>query len=502
MSVRTDTRLVEPLVERNPFRGQVYRPQTIPSPEEARPHLPLPILPEHPGWIALYWHAWENIWRNLSPPSPRSGLVAPYIKTQRANVLSIWESAFLAQVGVYGRRAFDFNQILNNFYSKQHRDGAICREINNEDGRDCFECYDPNGAGPNILAWAEWRCFRQTGDEQRIQAVFWPLLALQHWFHAYRTWPDGLYWATGLSSEMDNQPRVPDGRLHHRHWTWVDASMQAAVNLGRLGLMAAMLEEAEWVSKLAHESTELIAAINDKLWNVESSFYQDVSPKGTFGAVKSVGAYWGLLEKDLVPKDRRGPFIQHLRDPWAFNLPHRIPSLSADSEGYNSHSGNRWRGAVWSPTNYMVLKGLAAAEQPTLAFDIAYNHLSNIFAVYQQTGNLWDNYAPETITPGDPAQPDNVTWAGLPWIAMLLEDVIGLRVDWPLRRLFWYRYLESEQPYGVANYPLGQEGTLRLVGDAQKVVVETDVPFTLTIQDKVQSLKLAVPAGITEIELS
>lgn len=502
MSERTDTRLLEPLVARNPFRGRAYQPQTLPTAKEARPRLPVPVLPEHPGWVALYWHAWDMLWQSLSSPSPRSGLIAPYLSTPQADVLSLWESAFLTQVGVFGRRAFDFIQLLNNFYGKQHRDGAICRQINSRDGQDCFERYDPNGAGPNILAWAEWRCFRQTGDEQRIEQVFWPLLALQRWFQYYRTWPDGLYWATGLSSEMDNQPRVPDGRLHHRHWVWVDANMQAAVSLGRLGLMAAVLEEAEWVSELARESTELIAAINDRLWNIESSFYQDVSPKGAFSPMKSVGAYWGLLEKDLVPKDRRGTFIQHLRDPWAFNLPHRVPSLSADSEGYNSRTGNCWRGGVWSPTNFMVLKGLYAAEQPTLAFDIAHNHLSNVFAVYQQTGSLWDNYIPEGVAPGDSAVPQQTTTAGLAAIAMLLEDVIGLRVDWPLRRLFWYRYLESEQPYGVENYPLGQEGTLRLVGDANKVTVETDVPFTLTIQDKVQSLKMAVPAGTTEIELN
>jgi len=266
--------------------------------------------------------------------------------------------------------------------------------------------------------------------------------------------------------------------------------------------MAAVLQEAEWVVELAREATNLIATINERLWNIETSFYQDVSPRGEFSPVKSVGAYWGLLEKDLISKERRGAFIQHLRDTWTFNLPHRVPSLAADSEGYNPRTGNGWRGAVWSPTNYMVLKGLRVAKQHTLAYEIAHNHLTNVHAVYEQTGNMWDNYAPEAITAGDPARSDPTVGAGLSSIAMLLEDVIGVRIDWPLRRLTWYRYLDTDKEYGVANYPLGQEGTLRLVGDSEKVLVETDVPFTLTIQDRVQSLKLAVPVGTTEIELS
>jgi hypothetical protein len=39
------------------------------------------------------------------------------------------------------------------------------------------------------------------------------------------------------------------------------------------------------------------------------------------------------------------------------------------------------------------------------------------------------------------------------------------------------------------------------LGDREKVVVQTDVPFTLTIRDEEQRLQTAVPAGETEIEL-
>jgi hypothetical protein len=157
---------------------------------------------------------------------------------------------------------------------------------------------------------------------------------------------------------------------------------------------------------------------------------------------------------------------------------------------------------VWPPTNFVVLKGLRIAEQHTLAYAIAHNHLSMVAAVYRLTGCIWEHYAPETAAQGERAMADHPVWSGLSCIAMLLEDIIGLRVDWPLRRITWYRYLETDEAYGVANYPLGPEGTVRLVGDAQKVLIETDVPFALTIQDRTQSLKLAVPVGVTEVELA
>jgi hypothetical protein len=252
---------------------------------------------------------------------------------------------------------------------------------------------------------------------------------------------------------------------------------------------------------LAGERALLIQLINEQMWNAETNFYQDVSPNGRFSKVKSIGAYWALLDKDLVPEKRLGPFVQHLRDQWSFKLPHRIPSQSADSEGYNASTGHQWRGAVWSSTNFMALKGLRAVGQHELAHTIAVNHVTNVCETFIRTDTFWQNYAPETAAPGEPARQDFVGWTGLTPIAILFEDVIGLSVDWPLRSVTWDRRLDTNGRYGVRNYPLGQNGTLTLLGDREKVTIQTDVPFTLTIQDDEQRLQTAVPAGETEIEL-
>jgi glycogen debranching enzyme len=502
MSHPTFPRPREPLVANNAFRGRTYQQVPIPSFQEARARLPEPVLPENPEWVEMYWRAWEMAWSNLHPPRSRSGFVANYIDPTFNRHTFMWDSAFMVQFGVYGRRAFDFIAALNNFYAKQHDDGFICREISLETGRDFFHPFDPDATGPNVLAWAEWRYYRISGDEARLQQIFWPLLAFHRWYRANRTWPDGLYWATGLSSGMDNQPRVPDSKRHHRHWSWVDASMQAALNCAILERIGLLLGEEKLAAELAAERQTLVRLINARLWNPAANFYQDVDPQGRHSAVKSIGAYWGLLDQDLVPKERVEPFVQHLRDSWAFKLPHRIPSQSADSEGYNASTGNYWRGAVWAPTNFMTLKGLRQAGQHALVHEIARNHLENVCAVYQHTDTFWENYAPETAAPGDPAKPDFVGWTGLAPIAVLLEDVLGLWVDWPLRRAIWHRYLETDGHYGVHNYPLGPDGTLNLLGDGEKVVVTTDVPFTLTIRDRTQALQTAVPVGTTTIDLT
>jgi len=493
---------LDPLVEKNPFRQQTARTAPVPAFSEAKPRLPVPVLPEHTGWVEMYWRAWEMAWSNLRRPKGGSGLIASFMDAAFNGHMFMWDSSFMVQFGWYGRRAFDVMGNLDNFYATQHNDGFICREIDATTGKDFFYPYDPNGTGPNILAWTEWRYFRTTGDDGRFSQVFWPLLAYHYWFRAHRTWPSGLYWATGLSSGMDNQPRVPDSRFYHRHWSWIDANFQAILNCRILEQIAALLEESAIVQDLAAEQSSLIRQVNEKMWSEEANFYQDIDPNGRFSHVKSIGAYWALLNQSAIPEERLGPFVQHLREGWAFKVAHRIPSQSADSEGYNAGTGNAWRGGVWPATNYMVLRGLRNVGQDGLAHTIAVNHLTNVWEVYQHTDTFWENYAPESASPGDPARADCVGWAGVSPIAILLEDVIGIGVDWPLRRVVWDRRLDTEAVYGVRNYPLGQEGTLEMLGDRTQVTVTTDVSFTLTIRDGSLNLQTAVPIGTTTIDLT
>ncbi|MCA9946943.1 MAG: hypothetical protein KC449_25855, partial [Anaerolineales bacterium] len=472
-----------------------------PSFAEAKARLPQPILPDHDEWVGLYWRAWELAWNNLRQPQARSGFVANFLDAGTEAYLFMWDSAFTSQFGLYGRRAFNFTGNLDNLYARQHEDGFICRQIDLATGEDFFYPFDPNATGPNILAWAEWRNYRFTGDDGRLAQVFVPLLAYHRWCQANRTWPTGLYWATGHSSGLSNQPRVPNSSFHHRHWTWVDASMQAALSSFILAQMAALLKEETLSNALEAEHSRLVEHINKQLWNDAAHFYQDVDPDGRFSQVKTIAAYWALLDAGLVPEKRLEPFVQALRENWAFKLPHRVPSQSADSEGYNFETGHYWRGGVWPCTNFMVLRGLRQVGQHGLAHEIAINHLVNVAKVYQRTGSFWENYAPETAAPGDPAAENAVGMAGLSPISILLEDVIGLSVDWPQRRVFWDRRLVSERPYGVENYPLGPDGTLKMVANATRLTLTTDVPFTLTLRDAHQSLQTAVPSGTTEIDL-
>ena len=491
----------EPLVERNSFRaGQGYACPPLPPFADVRPRLPVPVLPEDPACERLYWSAWESLWASLCPPTPASRLVGPYLQPAAGAPIAMDAAAFAAQLDGYAPGSPALIATLDNFYACQHDDGFIGRALDPADGDELHRPYEPNSTGPAILAWAEWRRYRLTGDAARIPAVLPPLLAYHRWCRANRTWPNGLYWATGYSSGLVNQPRVPGGRSHHAHWSWVDATAQASLNAALLERMAVLLGEQTLADEVAAERRALAQTFNETFWNEQLSFYQDVGPDGRFSPVKSIAAYWALLDAQLVPKTRLTPFIQHLRDTWSFRTPHVLPSLAADDEAYNARTGNGWRGAVWPSLTYMVLRGLGLNEQYGLAHKLALTHVDAVARLYETTGQLWSHYAPEDLSPGEPAEPDAAGQTAAAVIAMLLENVIGVWVDWPLRQVTWRRHLEHTV-FGVRNLPLGDEGTLDLLSDGTTVHVRSDAPLTLVLHNGSEVIQSAVPAGSFTISL-
>lgn len=490
---------VEPLVEKNLFRQRDRAPGRIPDFEEVRARLPVPVLPEDPQWELIYWSAWESFWRSLRIPKAEPGLVGGYCQPTTGRNIEMGRSGLIANLAGYIPGSFSLIEFLDNFYTLQQEDGFIGREIDVESGEGIHERYSPNSTGPNLLAWTEWRHFRLTGDKVRIAAVFWPLAAYHRWARANRTWRNGLYWTTAYASGLINQPRVNNGRYHHNHWAWIDASAQAVVNCTMLERMAALLDEQEVAKEVVLERDRLVRAINAEMWNEELHFYQDIGPDNEFSNVKSIAAYWTLLDPNLVPKERLTSFVQHLRDTWSFHTENVIPTLSADTEAYNGRTGNGWRGAVWPGLTYMVLRGLHVNDQVHLAHRLAVNHVDVVRQVYEQTGHFWENYAPEELVPGDPSYVDEGGITASAIIPMILESVLGLSVDWPLRQVTWRRLLERQQPYGIRNLPLGNEGTLDLISDGESIHIRTDAPITLVLYGERETIQTAVPAGVFDI---
>jgi hypothetical protein len=486
-----DTYIPNPLVEQNAFLTMPSEDVEVPTFRASRHLLPEPSWQGHDAAIRCYWRTWELAFKNLKKLTPESGFIANFLDTAFNDCIFMWDSCFMLMFGRYGTRAFPFLRTLDNFYAKQHPDGFICREIGYEKGDDRFFRFDPVATGPAIMPWTEWEYYLNFSDKERLARVFPALVAFHQWMRAYRTWPDGSYWGTGWSTGMDNQPRMDislpytDERFSHQYMTWVDVCLQQLMCAHIIIDMAQELDREDDVKDMHDEVDFLSKFINEKLWDISTSYYFDRHRDGSLNGCKSIGAYWALLA-GIVPQDQLTAFVAHLENPQEFNRPHRVPSLSADDPDYKPE-GEYWKGSVWPPTNYMIMRGLTRCSYDGLAHEIALNHHQNVVDVFEDTGTLFENYAPESAARGSSSRKDFVGWGGLGPIAVLFEYVFGIRADVPNNRLVWdVRLLEA---HGIDRYPFGADGTLNLqcaerqsTNERPQVTIKSNVTFELELR--------------------
>lgn len=483
-----DTYVKNPMVEENVFITASQEEADLPSFEDVRDKIPKPFWQDHDSTIECYWKAWELAFTNLKKATGENGFVANYIATCFNDCLFMWDTVFSLMFGKYGSRAFNFQRTLDNLYSKQHPDGFICREIAETDGTDRFHRFDPSSTGPNIIPWAEWEYFKVFGDKERLKNVF-PVLASYHrWLRNYRTWPDGTYWSSGWGCGMDNQPRLPEGahnEFYHGHTSWVDICMQQVFSAKILSAMAEILGRSNETSDFTEEIERLSEYINSNLWDDETGFYYDMHPGGKRSNVKTIGAYWALIA-GIVPGNRLQKFTDHLDNPKEFKTHHRVPSLSLDNPGF-AQEGDYWRGGVWAMSNYMVLRGLNETGCYDLSYEIACNHVENVVKVFEDTGTLWENYSPVASKQGIPARRDFVGFGGVPPVAVLFENVFGIRPDVEKMTLVWdVRCLEE---HGIADYPFGNKGIVNLKCKARtsgKEKPETEITSNIPLKVEIR----------------
>ena len=477
----------DPYAEENCFIKMEREQKELPLFEDAKDRLPRPVWDGHDDSIACYYKAWQIAFSNLRRPTEESGFCSNFIDTAFNGFLFMWDSAFIVMFGKYGSRIFDFQATLNNLYSRQHRDGFICREICEDRNGEHFFRHDPASTGPNVMAWAEWVYYQNFGDKDRISKVFAPLFGYYRWLKENRTWRDGSYWSSGWGCGMDNAPRVQkcyDESFSHGHMVWADACMQQILSGKILCRMAEILGREAETKEIEEEVKMLTDYVNEKLWDEDTGFYYDLWRNGELNHVKTLASYWALLA-GVVPKERLPKFIAHLDNENEFKRLHRPSTLSADHPEFRP-DGGYWLGSVWAPTTYMVLKGLEAVGEFDLAYEIARNHHENVVKVFNDTGTLWENYAPDKIDHGSSSSRDFVGWTGLPPISVLFEDVMGIKPDGQNSRITWRVNLTER--HGVLKYPLGKEGELDLICEARKsdterpeVTVKSNIPVTVEV---------------------
>ena len=514
------------------FGKKVYAPTPLPSFTGVEARLPSPIYDENPLLLKLYWKAWEIAFRNFHEPAPNSGFVSQFIDAAFNDNIFLWDTAFMTMFCNVASPLVPGIGSLDNFYAKQHPTGEICREIQRKSGLD-FSYWVNSGdttlltrwgwdfpparqlqvryvgrpaPKPNprltldalnhpILAWAELESYAVTGDSARLRRVWEPLVHYYQAFQKYLLQGNGLYitdWAS-----MDNSPRnadLLDGG------TGVDISSEMVLFARHLSTIARILGKNSESKSFAREADDLGKRINTLMWNPGRGFYYDLTIAGKLSQVKTVGGYWTLLARVASPAQAR-LLVEQLKNPATFGRLHPVPTCAADEPGYCSNGGY-WRGAVWAPTNTMVIRGLENYGYDEMARSIALRHLQIMARVFEQTGTIWENYAPDSENPGRNTDStlvnkDFVGWSGIGPILYLLEYGVGLKPDAPANKLTWK--IHSTQRVGCERYRFnGHVASLVAQPSSAgsvEIMVDTDGPFTLVVEHHGIRKQFAVRSG-------
>jgi len=482
------------------FPKKQYQPAPIPDFESSRERLPEPILEDNKELLDLYWTAWRLAFKNFKKPVPGTTLVSNYLDAAFSANIFQWDTIFMMLFARYAHPVFPAIESLDNFYTRQHANGYICREIKGSDGSDFVWEGRENTVNPPLFSWAEMESYKVTGDKTRLARVMPALLKYAEWLETGRKKPGtkhGLYWQTGLGSGMDNSPRRGSG--------WVDMSAQMVVMYKSLADMADVLGQPEAAARHRAQAAAIAGKINAFMWDEADGLYYDVDDEGHRVKAKTIASFWPMLA-GICDQTQARRLLETLKDPKTFWRTIPFPTLAADQKDYKS-DGYYWLGGVWAPTNMAVIKGLDAygeegpkarsyREFATLASE---TYLDGMSRVFKKTGTLWENYSPDAYARGGLSKSRFVGWSGCGPIALLIEDVLGLRPDAGHRRLTWV--LSRIDRHGIKRLPLG-DTTATLVCDRRedvespaRITVDTDKPFELVVVHSGGKQSFALPAG-------
>jgi len=361
-----------------------------------------------------------------------------------------WDTVFTCLWAKYFKDILPVEQSLDNLYRLALSDGYIARQYL-PIGEPCFNPSHPISYSPPILSWGELDLYKLYKDESRLREVFPKLQRFHQAFREHFMLEDGLFFSDLLGCGMDNLPRWPrdwnwdDDDVGQKvkkedfhptmewlieklpNWGWkpwtkqgryIDASAQAAYDSLCMKRIADILGDSDASSKYAEEHSVLKELINSKCWSERLGFYCDLAGDVQVERLH-IGGFWPMIA-EICSQDRLERVVSHLTNPETFGRTVPVPTLAANDPDYRS-DGEYWLGSSWAPTTYMVLCGLKNCGYQELATKIARKFVDAVETVFEETGTLWENYAPDAISRGNRSQPDFVGWTGLATTAIPRE---------------------------------------------------------------------------------
>ena len=432
---------------------EVKRYAVGPPPKYAdvKDQLPCPVFDGHPEALETYWYCWKTflgVW-----------FYAPYHANHQAvaNIngyptwagwgsAQVWDSFSQMYYARYGHQVYPFITQYDNAYARQHENGFICQESDNDN----FEVYACQPAlCPFLIARAEWNYYLVSGDVDRLRRVFTPLAKNYEWFMIYmRRESDGTY---GFATPGTRDTCGTDTFS----FTFPATALRAVETLA-MARIATVIGRADMAMFFRNELQRLSDHINQHFWDAEHQLYNDRCDPNhlwkPFRDPQLAGKFVtevkpGLLYKpswtfvpllaEIVPPERVQALVRLVQDPKGFNRAHGIGHDSVDStpQGYltDNDSGP---GSIWPPIPQIVQDGFQASGQWEIARAEAEKYFDAVVDAYVKDKTIREYLDSTTVE--FKGQPEFVGWGGVAPIGNFIEYVLGIDVNTPEKIIVWH----------------------------------------------------------------
>ena len=488
------------------------------KPSFDRALIPQPVFDAEPGYVGLYWKAWEQAYAHVKW---QKGLVQPLYMDEGLwdDTIWIWDSEFMVMFCKYAPKLFPGIQTLDNFYYTMLEDSGSSLRIQHPDN-------------PPFFAWVENDYYKITGDRDHIRELlldkkfpqrYWDLfptlsperkLQFDHYPIALKYKGIGYEW-NGISSGMDNTPRTRAGK----GMLWVDAISQQALSALYISRLAKVAGDGATAREFEKKWKELRRIVNKYYWDDSDGCYYDIvpAPSGETASVADVQAspsawrttgiltpasFWPMLAEIPSKAQARRMTEFALRPD---KLGGEVPwvTVSRDDPDFDANDGWYWRGSMWLPTAYMGIKALEKYGFQEAADTTAEKVLSWMLRTYcdYEPHTIWECYSPTAPTPssnhGKRVRPDFCGWSALGPISLFIENVLGFHdIDASSRTVRWD--IRHDCRHGLNNLTFGDTTTDLLYDPAASTVtIRSNKPYCLILNGKSHRIR----AGVTTISI-
>lgn len=406
----------------------------------------------------------------------------------------------------YSGEKYDPAEMIDFFYSKQESNGAIRSHYTKDKG----EHVNPSKKNKEdlsvpVFASAELAIYNKTANKKRLKDSAVKLRNYYAWLIDVCNLNE--YELLETPSEVSILGNVDRKDAHFL----VEYNCAVAIDLLYLSEIGDILNEKPLMMFAKPLSDMILRGVRDKMWNEKDGHLYDLDKDMKQIKNPHIGEMFYLLSDEV--NNITTTLVEKLKDENEYNTYNIFPTVPKSSQQFEE-SQNGFKGGVSSILSFFAIKGLEHKGEFVYASDCTLRHVFTMLESLalplpgETQGDLWEVYKNEADGPvmfkdakGKLTKLPKRRYLpgiGLVTITLLIENVIGMNISIPQKKVVWT--MQKYDEMGIENFPLKRNSiSIQCVKNARgwEIRLESEKLYYFTIINLSENKehKLPIPSG-------